>query len=218
MNIYLVTDAISCLDADLLEKHLEKKKKLKAKLKNRKKMNLVRWSVMATCICLVVAVSIVVVPYVQKVVYESQMRQYNVGATVKKNTGTLTYNNVDAENHICSFTLIKADDSPIYFKFCGYIVEKEWTDEQGVERKKAQQVDVITPYIDYSPDNGREVLDIDLVITVNGIVVDTIPSEAGEYEITIDYDELYNVLDHVDDVVEVYKFGYFNLMETEQGG
>lgn len=211
----LMIDGITNIDEDLIEKYFKLKKKYSNKKLIRKSHRLIKWGAVVACMCLFLAASVIIIPYIQNEIYENQMKHYNDGAKVENKIGTLTFNDVDAENHICSFTLIKTNDSPIYFKFSGYIVEKEWTDEQGIERKKAQLVDVITPYADYSPDNGHEVLDIDLVITVNGNVVDTIPSEAGEYEITIDYSELYNTLDHVDDVVEVFKFGYFNLMETE---
>lgn len=211
----LMIDGVTNIDEDLIEKYFKLKEKYSNKKSIRKSHRLIKWGAVAACMCLFLAASVIIIPYFQNEIYENQMKHYNKGAKVENKIGTLTFNDVDVENHICSFTLIKTDDSPIYFKFCGYIVEKEWTDEQGIERKKAQQVDVITPYADYNPDNGHEVLDIDLVITVNGNVVDTIPSEAGEYEITIDYSELYNTLDHVNDVVEVFKFGYFNLMETE---
>ena len=215
MNNYLFVDAVSHLDTDLLTEHLEKKDKLRNKLKSKRKVNILRWSAVAACLCLVIAFSAVLIPHIKNYVYEGQMKYYNVGATVEKKNGTLTFSDVNMENHTCSFTLVKKDNSPLYFKFSGYIVEEEWTDEQGINRKKAQQYDVITPYENYEPDNGRKLYDAKLLITVNGNIVDALPSEAGEYEVMIDYSELYSSLDHVDDVVEVYNFGYFNLINIE---
>lgn len=55
MNNYEFADAISCLDAEILEKHLEKKDKLRVKLKNRKKTRILKWSgVVAACLAVAI--------------------------------------------------------------------------------------------------------------------------------------------------------------------
>lgn len=65
MNNYLVMDAISYLDADLLAKHLEIKEKLKNRFKNKKKANLSRISVIAACLCLIITLSAIIIrPYI----------------------------------------------------------------------------------------------------------------------------------------------------------
>lgn len=53
MNKYLILDAISYLDVELLANHLEKKEKLRSRSKNMIKANLARWSVVAACIVLI---------------------------------------------------------------------------------------------------------------------------------------------------------------------
>ena len=50
MNNYLFIDAVSYLDADLLAEHLEKKDKLRNKLKSKRKVNILRWSAIAACL------------------------------------------------------------------------------------------------------------------------------------------------------------------------
>ena len=52
MNNYLFIDAVSYLDTDLLAKHLEKKDKLRNKLKSKRKLNILRWSAVAACLML----------------------------------------------------------------------------------------------------------------------------------------------------------------------
>lgn len=53
MNYYVLMDAISYLDIKLLEKHLEKKEIIKAKMLTKKRNHIVRWSALAACIALV---------------------------------------------------------------------------------------------------------------------------------------------------------------------
>ncbi len=55
MNKYLVTDAISYLDADLLANHLEKKENLNNKASSKKKKSIFKWTGIAAA-CLVVAI------------------------------------------------------------------------------------------------------------------------------------------------------------------
>lgn len=64
MNNGLFIDAVGYLDEDILAKHLTKKEKLRKKAVNKKKYNIMRWSTVAACICILVAVSIMVIPYV----------------------------------------------------------------------------------------------------------------------------------------------------------
>ncbi len=212
MNKDIFMDAVGYLDVDILAQHLQQKDRLRHRPK--RKTHVWKWSAIAASICVVIALGALMIPYIQDIIGSETLRYYYVGATVQNSAGSLTFHSVDTENHTCSFTLVKEKDSQIYFKFGGFIVTEEWTDEQGVGRQKVQLYDVVTPFENYKPDNGYEVLDAELVITVNGNIVEKIPNEAGEYEITIDYGALYATLDHVDDVVEVYDFGMFKLLEV----
>ena len=59
MNNNLVMDAISYLDAELLAVHLEKKAKLRARAKAKKK-TILRWSAIAACVALILCVAPIV--------------------------------------------------------------------------------------------------------------------------------------------------------------
>ena len=66
MNNFLLDDAISCLDSDLLEEHLSAKKC------NRIKNNKHRWSILklisaAACICLIITSAIVILPNIDNI-------------------------------------------------------------------------------------------------------------------------------------------------------
>ena len=58
MNNYLFIDAVSYLDADLLASHLERKDKLRNKLKSKRKVNILRWSAVAACF-MIMAIGVV---------------------------------------------------------------------------------------------------------------------------------------------------------------
>ena len=64
MNNYLIIDAISYLDADILAKHLEKKEKIRNKAKIKKKVNVLRWSVVAACLFFAIVLSAITIPYI----------------------------------------------------------------------------------------------------------------------------------------------------------
>ena len=57
MKDLILMDAISELDADLLEEHLAQKEKLKTKAKRKKKARFIKWASIAACACLVIGVS-----------------------------------------------------------------------------------------------------------------------------------------------------------------
>lgn len=208
MNNYIVIDAISNIDDDLLAQHLKKR----LELKNKEKKIFVKWSALAACMCFVIAISCMLVPIIQNYMTEAEtVKGYSIGKTVENKYGALTLIESDVVNKTCMFTLVKKNNTPIYFKFGGVVIKEEYTDEQGVSHKKIQMVDVITHYDGYEPEHGHKVIDVNLLINVNGELVDSIPTAPGEYEIKIDYSELYNSLYAVEDVVEVLGFGNFFL-------
>lgn len=59
MNNHILIDAISYLDTDLLSNHLERKEKNEA---NKKRIFIMRWTTIAACFCLVVAVGVYTIP------------------------------------------------------------------------------------------------------------------------------------------------------------
>jgi hypothetical protein len=132
------------------------------------------------------------------------------GVTVNSSIGQLTLTESNIENNQCTFTLIKENNKPIYICFRGFSILETYTDENGVEHKKVQQYHIITPYDNYEKAaENHIVLDNKLSISVNGKKADKLPTAPGTYEITIDYSELYEFLDHVEPAVEAYSFGSF---------
>ena len=215
MNNYLIVDAISYLDIDILASHLKEKARLINNVKNKKKAVIFKRSVIAAaCTCFMLVISVMLFSVIQNYVTEGgTIKYYPIGKTVENKYGALTLIESDTENKTCTFTLVKKSNTPIYFKFGGAIVEDEYTDEQGEIHQKIQVVDVVTSYDGYKPDEGHKVVDIDLLIVVNGEDAESIPTAPGEYEIKIDYSALYDYLTTVDDMVEVFKFGNFGLID-----
>lgn len=212
MNKYLVADAISYLDTDLLAEHLKKKEKLKNRSNSRKKKSILKWSGIAACLCVVLAIGIILIPMMQNHWTEGSAEKfYALGKTVENEYGALTLVDRDFDNKTCTFTFVKKNDAPICFKFGGVIIKEQYADENGEIHQKIQVVDVVSNSEGYKPENGHEVMDVALQIKVNGNVVETIPTVPGEYEIVIDYSNLYGALYRVDNAVYVIGFGKFHL-------
>ncbi len=204
----LLMEAIDYVDDSYLAKYFNIKEKI---AQNKRKKTTKVWIkyAIAACLCFCVICVAIYTPHIIELITEGQMKVYYQGNVAENKYGSLILVENDSSRNTCSFTLRKTDDTPLYIKFSGYVVKEEWTDEQGINRQKVQQVDIITPFDDYTPENGREVVDVNLLIYVNGNKVDELPTDAGEYEISIDYSGLYDVLDHVDPAIEVRKFGIF---------
>lgn len=64
MNNYILLDAISCLDMDLLANHLEQKERNRNKAKNQKKVCILKWSGIAAACCLVLIMTTFVIQYI----------------------------------------------------------------------------------------------------------------------------------------------------------
>lgn len=202
-------DAITDLDSDILNRYFDMKADLAAK-KKPKKRTWVKWASMAACFCLIIVASIMVIPNILNNPNENADKITMQGVTVNSSIGQLTLTESNIENNQCTFTLIKENNKPIYICFRGFSILETYTDENGVERKKVQQYHIITPYDNYEKAaENHIVLDNKLSISVNGKKADKLPTAPGTYEITIDYSELYEFLDHVEPAVEAYSFGSF---------
>ena len=202
-------DAITDLDSDILNRYFDMKADLAAK-KKPKKRTWVKWASMAACFCLIIVASIMVIPNILNDPNENADKITRQGVTVNSSIGQLTLTESNIENNQCTFTLIKENNKPIYICFRGFSILETYTDENGVERKKVQQYHIITPYDNYEKAaENHIVLDNKLSISVNGKKADKLPTAPGTYEITIDYSELYEFLDHVEPAVEAYSFGSF---------
>ena len=200
MNEYILEDAIGYLDLDLIEWHITRKNELRKK-KKRKNM-IARLSVLAACVCLLIGV-VILLPYIN--LGENQVQYYKfLGDTQKNDFAEITFTDLDRENHICYFTLIKKDYTRFYFVFEGF-----------TNRGELIQYDIVTPYPLYIPEWGHRVMDVELIITVNGEVVNSIPRKPGEYEISIDFSEMYKYLDKVHSNVRVSHFQQFDFRTFE---
>lgn len=62
MNKDVFMDAVGYLDTDILARHLQLKEKLRSKPKSKRIIHVWRWSAIAACICLVVALGAVFIP------------------------------------------------------------------------------------------------------------------------------------------------------------
>ena len=215
MNNYLIVDAVSYLDADLLAEHLERKEKLRIKAKNKKKVTLMRWSAIAACICLFVVISII--PRLAQHSVENESRVTILGGTVESSWGTITYIENNSDLSQITFNMIKETDNPFYVEFRGYNVLSEWVDEDGTPHKEMEHYAIITPYEKYNEKESFVSVDDKLIIYVNGEQVDALPIKPGQYEITIDYSAANDFLDYVDTSVYVYNYGYFLLLDSKMG-
>ena len=202
-------DAITDLDSDILNRYFDMKADLAAK-KKPKKRTWVKWASMAACFCLIIVATIMVVPNMLNNPNENADKITRQGVTVNSSIGQLTLTESNIENNQCTFTLIKENNKPIYICFRGFSILETYTGENGVEHKKVQQYHIVTPYDNYEKAaENHIVLDNKLSISVNGKKADKLPTAPGTYEITIDYSELYEFLDHVEPAVEAYSFGSF---------
>lgn len=170
----------------------------------------VKWASLAACLCLIVTASVMIIPNFLNNQMENADLLTLQGRTVDSSVGKLTLTSYNSAENKCTFTLVKENNKAIYFCFRGFSVLNTYTDETGAELKEVQQYHVITKYDGYDKAAKNHIVkDDNLIITVNGENVDTIPTAPGTYEITIDYSELYEFLDYVEHVVEVYSFGSF---------
>lgn len=211
MNNFLLDDAISCLDSELLEAHL------KAKKNNRIRKAKHHWRAFkliaaVACVCLVITSTILILPNINEIFHgEVNQKIYFEGETVKTKTFNLSMINVDQESGVCTFELENKTNKHggMFLIFNGWIATGEFIDEHGVLCYYTDDYDVITPYPDYVSNTGYIVVDNLLKITVNGDETDTIPTEKGKYIIEIDYSEMYATMDYVEPMVSVNGMAYF---------
>ena len=180
------------------------------KVQKKKRNTWVKWASMAACLCLIITVSVMIIPSFLNNQIENADKITLQGVSVDSSVGNLTLTSYNSAESKCTFTLVKENDKAIYFCFRGFSVLNTYTDEHGVEHKEVQQYHIITKYDGYDKAAENHIIKDDkLIITVNGEKVDTLPTAPGTYEITIDYSELYEFLDFVEPVVEAYSFGSF---------
>ena len=208
------TDAITELDSDILERYVRMKNTLAEKKKPKQRAG-VKWASLAACLCLIITASIVVLPSIIDDIFtgtgESNFIHF-ADEAVKGECGTITLTEENLTEYKCTFILEKTNDKPICFAFRGYTVLREYLDENGAVLQEVQNYHIITPYDNYKEAAiNHIVVDDKLIVTVNGVQMDNIPTAPGTYEITIDYSELENILDRFEPFVDVVGFGTFVL-------
>ena len=209
MTIEKLSDAITELESDILDRYFIIKQSLDEK-KNPRKRTLIKWASLAACLCLIITAGIIILPYIVEPPLEGPYTYYYVGDIVESSLGTVTFENNNTSEGKCTFILEKKTNDPICFAFRGYTILREYIDKDGVALQEVQQYHIITPYGNYKEAaNNHIVVDDKLIITVNGENVDTIPMDCGTYEITIDYSQLYDMLDGIRPAVEVIGFKKF---------
>ena len=189
------------IDDDILERSEANKKRLSYTWK--------KWGAIAACLCILVIGAISILNDQSGIEMEKPMVVRLVGSVVENNAGTLTYHTDNYSEHVMGFTLVKKDDSEMYICFDGYIIKDEWEDEDGLHHEVENYVAMTPPYDGYEQQPNKTIIKDALVITVNGVETNVLPTEPGTYEISVYYGELYNRLDVVHTDVEILGFGHF---------
>jgi len=208
MKQFVLDDAISCLDADLLATHLKLKEKYQRRKANYSR-RIVKWSALVACVVLFVMVGTVLIPIINNPPLEGPHTYYYQGDVVNSKNGCLTLTSVDIEAKTVTFHLIKEKKCDSYVMFTGYSIVNEWIGEDGVTYQDVKHYDMISHYDGYKSDNGYEILEDLLIISVNAEIVNELPIDKGEYEIVIDFSRVSNHVDYIRPVVEVSGFGSF---------
>ena len=195
------------IDDDILERSEAKKKRLPYAWK--------KWGAIASCFCLLV-IGVINISHKWGDM-SAPLVIHLVDSVVESSAGTLTYHTDDFDKYTMEFTLEKKNDLEMYVLFTGHNILKEWTDADGLHYEVDEYL-VISPYSDFEEQANRTIINDALVITVDGVEVKELPKEAGTYEVSIYYGELYNRLDVVDTDVEILGFGHFmiNCEEFEE--
>ena len=168
----------------------------------------VKWGAMAACLCLVVAVIFPILHRDNEWTPEKPAKLHLEGAVLQTGDGSLTYHTDRFDERILAFTLVLENEiSDCYLAFTADNILKEWTDNEGVIHRENELFKVITPCESFEVSVDYAIVDNALSITVNGKETEMMPTTPGTYEVVIDYSELYNQFDIVEESVEVCPFG-----------
>ena len=211
-NIYM---NLGGLDPELIMKAAPAEK-----VQKKKSRTWVKWASLAACLCIIITASILVLPDIIDDIRTGEAKPvYIVGESVKGEYGTLTLTEENPTEYRCTFLLEKTTDAPICFAFRGHTILREYLDENGAILQEVQTYHIITPYNNFKEAASNHIVaDDKLVIMVNGEKVDTLPTAPGTYEITIDYSELDNLLDHFEPFVDVIGFDAWIIIDKSAFG
>ena len=210
MKEYFLMDAVSHLDAEVIENYQKYKNLLKARKKIKK--TVVRWTAMAACLSIftfmLVSISIIYEPNM-----EGPNTYYHLGDTIENNKGSLTLLSVDNDAQQATFYFVKKSHSKQYVLMRGFCVTGEFVGDDGAAYQTLKNYDIISQYDRYKSDRRYEIIDDMLIITVNGKQTNALPTEKGTYEIVIDYSRWSEYLDHINSTIEINGFGSFFLYD-----
>ena len=182
MNNYLIMDAISYLDEDLLANHLKKKDKLRNKLK--RKVNILKWYAVAAClsICLIAIIIINTIPTNNttdiEYGYTQEHRLYYKGDKSISEYGVIEF--IDSDDSSITIQFEKTTSDYVYATLCGY---------------------------DVNPTTNTQ--KVYLGTTFSNKLASDFPKEAGQYTIRIEYSNLKNSCEQLDVGIYIAGFDYF---------
>lgn len=201
-------DAITDLDSDILNRYFDMKAGFAAK-KKPKKRTWGKWASMAACFCIIFVSVIFLIPRESEIDYNTA---YLEGAVITTDYGTITFKNNDIENQVVTFIVEKENNSKIYCMFSGAKVINEWVDEDNEIHRQYEHYKAVSKY-DFDDKNDQWTLLNDILkITVDGVETDTLPSQKGKYEISLDYGAFAEMCGNkFEQQVVIYGFGAFVL-------
>ena len=207
MKYEFLLDAISHIDLDVIEHYFVVGPDRYAWKKRLAK----RWLPIVACMAIAFAMGIGIYLNIQSIQGET-INAAPLNKPVSCEAGTITLTKVDSEHHTCTFFLDKKNNAPIYFVFEGVMLGNKWEDNRGYAKRDVELVEAYFPS-NYSKKNknGYKILEVEFSVNVNGLPVNKLPQEKGQYEITIDYSEFCQDVDGFTGYVEVYPFGLFEV-------
>ena len=165
-----------------------------------------RWVAVAACLCIIFALTI---PMFLGNGIASKPGKLNLeGAVLEIGAGSVEYHTDNYPEHYLAFTIVLEQEIPeCYLEFTTSNIWEEWVDEDGVVHQETEEFKIVSTAVAYEEYVSYTVVDDLLTFKVNGIETTRMPSEPGTYEIEIDYDNLYDEYDVVENRVAVWPFG-----------
>lgn len=207
MNNYLIMDAISCLDTDLLADHLKIKNELRMSKKTLK-ISMHKW-----CLPIVASLSLFLVIVmvilnnmgflnsedspIGEYGYTANASFYYCGDVSASELGTIKY--LKHDDNSVTLLINKITDDYLYATLYGYTENKQTND---------YIVYCATTKTDYE-DELVVLVENGIKIHVNGELVSNLPQKKGEYEVKIVFDELKNKCERLGTGIFINGFDYF---------
>lgn len=184
-----LTDAITELDSDILERYVRMKDSLVTQ-KKPKNRTWIKWVSMAACFCLIITFGAIGLfmkdnPDTPQTDFPGYVaiEKYFLESDVCIGKGaTITHKGFDETS--ITLHIEKNDATPLILYF------------RGLNEGEAEAI--------FSSDE-------DLIFTVNGERADSIPTAPGEYEVRIDYSKFITKCDQMDKFLHIKDYGHFSL-------